>query len=78
MAAVRWARERERRDKLAALSAQQHPTKIVGRIVAIANEQQAKEFTLWSFDSWRERKKKCRKAEEWILTNANLDRTTAQ
>lgn len=67
LANIRWQRDRERREKLAELTAEQNPTKIEGRIVAIRGEQTVKEFVLWSFDSWREKRRKCRKAEAFLL-----------
>lgn len=66
---VRWTRERERRDKLAALEAERNPTRICARIVVILNEREVKEFTCWSFETWRERQRKCRKAEAYALQN---------
>lgn len=69
---VRWRRDCERREKLAVLTAEQHPTKIAARIVVIIDEKEVKEFTLWSFESWRERQRKCRKAEQFVL-NGNFN-----
>lgn len=71
MANRRWALDRARRNKLAALTAEQFPTKIEARIVVIVREHTVKEFTLWSFDSWRERQRKCRQAEQVVLQCQN-------
>lgn len=69
---IRWQRDRERREKLAQLTAEQYPTKIAARIVVIVDEKEVKEFTLWSFDSWQERQKKCRKAERYALEPSSI------
>lgn len=61
MARARWARDRERRDKLAALTAEQCPSKIVRRVVVIENESTVKEAVIFSFDSRRSAAAKLRK-----------------
>lgn len=68
MSKVRWDRDRERRNRLAALEAQQNPTHIAARLIVIVGERNVKEFTMWSFESWRERQRKCRTAEQFALT----------
>lgn len=58
MANQRWRLDQERRNRLAVLTAEQHPAKIVRRIVVIDNETTVKEAVIWSFDSGRSRKRK--------------------
>jgi hypothetical protein len=62
MATIRWKRDRERRDKLAALTAEQHPTKIARRIIVIDDERLVRETVIWSFMSRREWQRKERQA----------------
>lgn len=71
LARIRWAKDRERRDRLAALEAERNPTRIAARLVVVVDEQKVREFTMWSFESWRERRKKCRKAEQFALHEAS-------
>ena len=60
MANVRWAKDRIERDRLAALTAEQHPTRIVRRIVVIDDERTVREATFWSFESRRSWARKLR------------------
>lgn len=69
---IRWARDRERRNKLAELEAEKNPTRIMAQIVVIVDERNVKELTMWSFESWRERRKKCRKAERYALDTGTI------
>jgi len=62
MASRRWRLDRQRRDKIATLTAEQYPTKIVRRIVVIDDEQKVRETVIWSFMSYRERYRMERKA----------------
>jgi len=55
MANARWKLDRERRDKLATLTAEQYPTKIARRIIVIDDERIVRETVIWSFMSGRER-----------------------
>lgn len=70
MAAARWARDRERRARLAALTAEQYPSRIIRRIVVIDHERTAREAVIWSFDSARSARRKLRD----ILAAPNLTR----
>lgn len=60
MAKARWAKEASRRTRLAELTADQYPSKIVRRIIVIENERDVKEATIWSFDSARSSSRKVR------------------
>lgn len=60
MAKARWERERAQRDKMAMLTAEQFPSRIVRRIVVIDNEITVRETTIWSFDSARSARRKLR------------------
>ena len=51
MANRRWELDRQRREKIAVLTAEQFPSQIVRRIVVIINERVVREATIWSFDS---------------------------
>lgn len=62
MAKARWALDRERRHRLAALTAEQCPNHIVRRIVVIDGEQSVSETVFWSWDSDREWQRKERNA----------------
>lgn len=62
MAARRWQIDRERRDKIAAMTAEQYPTKIVRRIIVIDDERHVRETVIWSFMSYRYRYQLERKA----------------
>jgi hypothetical protein len=59
-AAEKWRRDRERRDKLAALSPLQHPGKIVLRVVVIRHESTVKEAIVFDTDSVRDCRRKLR------------------
>lgn len=61
MANRRWALDRDRRNKLALLTAEQCPALIVERLVRIVGERQVSETVIWSFDSDREAYRKKRK-----------------
>lgn len=60
MAEARWKKDREWRDKIAVLTAEQCPSKIIRRIVVIDNERDVREATIFSFDSIRSAKSKLR------------------
>lgn len=62
MAARRWQLDREHREKLAALTAEQYPNKIVRRVIVIDDERDVRETVIWSFMSHRERYRLERKA----------------
>lgn len=51
MARRRWELDRERRIKLAELSAEQHPNSIVRRVVVIDNETTVREAVVFNFDT---------------------------
>jgi len=63
MARRRWELERERRTKLAALTADQYPAKIVRRIIVIDAERTVREAVIRNWDSDREARRKTR----WVL-----------
>jgi len=58
MANRRWALDRERRAKLAALTAEQNPSHIRRRIVVIDRECMVREAVIWSWDSARSARRK--------------------
>ncbi len=58
MAKRRWELDRQRRDKLAALTAEQQPNRIVRRIVVIDEETMVRECVMWAWDSMRECQRK--------------------
>jgi len=58
MAARRWQLDRERRGKLAALTAEQFPAAIVRRIIVIENERDVKEAVFWNWESGRDYRRK--------------------
>jgi hypothetical protein len=58
MARARWAKDRAERDRLARLTAEQFPSRIVRRIVVIDDERIVREATFWSFESRRSWKRK--------------------
>ena len=58
LAGIRWAKDRERRNKIAALEAESNPSRIVRRIVVIDNERDVREIVLWSWENWRDWKRK--------------------
>jgi hypothetical protein len=53
MAAARWKRDRERREALAALTAEQYPDQIVRRVIVIDRERSVREATIFAWDSAR-------------------------
>ena len=61
MANARWKRERAERDRVAALTAEQYPSRIVRRIIVIDNERDVREVTIWNWESGRDWKRKERK-----------------
>ena len=60
LAGIRWARERERHLKLAALTADEFPSKIILRVVVIRNETTVQEAVIRDWDSDRETRRKLR------------------
>lgn len=58
MAQARWAADRQRRARLAALAPLRHPGRIVRRIVVIDNEITVREVVLFDTDSVREARRK--------------------
>jgi hypothetical protein len=64
MANRRWQLDRQRRNKLAALTAEQCPTRIVRRIVVIENETMVNEAVFWNFES----KRSWRRKERQVLS----------
>ena len=58
MAARRWQLDRERRAKIAALTAELWPKGIRRRIIVIDNESSVRETTIWQFESVREQHRK--------------------
>ena len=58
MANARWQMDRERRDRLAQLTAERHPNQIVRRIIVIDEERDAREAVIWKWDSYRVAKRK--------------------
>ena len=61
MAKARWARDRARRDQLAALTAEQLPRAIAERIIRVVNELVVTETVIWRWESGREACRKKRK-----------------
>ena len=61
LANLRWAKDRAERERLAALTAEHFPRRIVRRIVVIDNERDVREVTLWNWESARAWKRKERK-----------------
>ena len=61
MASARWAKDRERRNQLAALSAELCMDRIVRRIVVIDHERDVREVVIRAWDSEREWRRKERK-----------------
>lgn len=53
MAKARWTKDRMERDRIARLTAEQFPSRIVRRIVVIEDERIVREATFWSFESRR-------------------------
>ena len=66
MAQRRWAIDRARRDRLAALTAEQCPSGIVRRVVVIDWESVVHEAVIWSWDSARSARAKIRR----VLSNS--------
>jgi hypothetical protein len=64
MAVRRWALDRERRNQLAALTADRLPAQILRRIVVIDLETEVREVVIWSWDSTREARRKVRQVLE--------------
>jgi len=58
MANRRWQLDRQRRDRLAALTAEQCPAEIVRRIIVIEHERDVKEAVFWNWESGRDRRRK--------------------
>ena len=58
MANARWAKDRIERDRLAKLTAEQCPARIVRRIVVIDNEKTVREATFWNWESRRSWRRK--------------------
>ena len=61
MAAARWAKDRERRKRLAQLTAEQYPNRIVRRVIVIDGERTAREAVIFLWDSDREARRKVRR-----------------
>jgi len=60
MAAARWVKDRERRNRRAAVTAEQYPQEIVRRIIVIDREREVREAVIFSWDSGREARRKLR------------------
>ena len=60
MANRRWELDRARRERLAALTAEQYPNEIVRRIVVVDREKTVREAVIWSWDSFRSARAKLR------------------
>jgi len=60
MAIRRWQIDRQMRNRIAALNADQFPARIVRRIVVIDDEKHVKEATFWNWESRRDRQRKMR------------------
>lgn len=60
MSERRWQLDRERRERLALLTAEQYPSRIIRRIVVIDDERTVREAVIWSFDSTRSARRKLR------------------
>ena len=65
LASIRWAKDRDQRDRLAMLTAEQFPSRIVRRIVVIDNERVVREVTIWNWESGREGRRKERAVLKW-------------
>lgn len=61
MANARWRKDRREREKLAVLTAEQFPRRIVRRIIVIDDERTVREATFWDWESGRDWKRKPRK-----------------
>jgi len=66
MANRRWELDRARREKLAARTAEEHPSRIIRRIVVIDQERIVREAVIWSWDSYRSARRKLHE----VLTNS--------
>ena len=60
MNSARWKRDRERRDKLAAMEPLNYPGTIVRRIIVIDRESEVREAVLFDTDSIRDARRKLR------------------
>lgn len=60
MAKARWAREHERRRKLAELNAEQYSNSIARRIIVIERERFVREVTIFDFDTAQSARNKIR------------------
>lgn len=58
MAKARWAKDRTNRDRLAKLTAEQCPSRIIRRIVVIDHETTVREATFWNWESRRSWRRK--------------------
>lgn len=58
MARARWAKEHQRRNELAKLTAEQYPNQIVRRVIVIDGEIEARETVIYKWDSRREARRK--------------------
>jgi len=65
MAMARWRQDRELRDKLAKLTAEQYPTRIIRRIIVIDDERVMREAVIWSFDYAKDAKRKTRQVLQY-------------
>jgi hypothetical protein len=55
---IRWQRDRDMREKMAALDPIKFEGRIIKRIVVIENEATAKEICFYDFDRYSDRKRK--------------------
>jgi hypothetical protein len=60
MARRRWDLDREERNRLAKVTAEQYPNRIVRRVIVIDDERDAREAVIFQWDSAREAKRKLR------------------
>jgi hypothetical protein len=65
MAQRRWQLDRERRNRLLALSPENYPGRILRRIVVIDNEMLVRETVIYESDSIRESRRKVRRVMEF-------------
>lgn len=65
MANRRWQLDRERREQLAKLTAEQYPTRIIRRIIVIDDERVVREAVIWSFDYAKDAKRKTRQVLQY-------------
>ena len=61
MAAERWKRDRERRDRLAAMNPLQYPGRILRRVIVIDRETEVREAIFYDTDSLRDAQRKLRR-----------------